>query len=65
MVNVLIGAISSVAKTLIVSFISERVIMLTAYKLLEKLSKSTTNTIDDRALKLVGESLEAKGWSVK
>jgi len=62
--TLLVKALGSTLSTLVMSFVSEKVIMLTAYRLLEKLAKSSTNTIDDSVLVLIRESLEAKGYKV-
>ena len=62
--NIVAGIIGHSLKLLVMSFISERVMLTVAYGLLDKLAKSTSNKIDDKVVDLVKDALAHKGYTL-
>ena len=65
MSGLLIKILGNSLRLLVTSFISERVMLVAAYGILNKLAKSTKNSIDDKVLKLVADALKEKGYEVQ
>ena len=62
MIGMLAPVLAGVAKTMALSFFSEKLLIKVVFLLLEKLVKSTENDLDD---KIIAEYLKAMGGKLK
>ena len=62
MITMLASVVAGVAKTMALSFHSEKLLIKVVFLLLEKLVKSTENELDD---KILAEYLKAMGGKLK
>lgn len=60
MIAMLAPVIAGTAKTLAMSFISEKLLMQVVLILLERLAKSTKNTVDDEILSAYKKHMESQ-----
>jgi hypothetical protein len=57
----IVPMLAGAAKTLIISLLSERVIMKVAIEVLDWLAKRSTNKLDDKLVSTVRQRLEEQG----
>ena len=57
----IVPMLAGTAKTLIISLLSERVIMKVAIEVLDWLAKRSTNELDDKLVSTVRQRLEEQG----
>tara|TARA_R100000700_G_C3098269_1_gene96511 strand:+ start:475 stop:657 length:183 start_codon:yes stop_codon:yes gene_type:complete len=57
----IVPMLAGAAKTLIISLLSERVIMKVAIEVLDWLAKRSTNELDDKLVSTVRQRLEEQG----
>jgi hypothetical protein len=57
MINILTGILGATFKSIIMATLSERVMSIVVVGLMEKLSASTKNTIDDKVVAEIKEKL--------